>query len=164
MNRRMLIVAGSVLLLAGSVSMLGGSLLWADAPDEGDSEGTSSEVEKLQGTWRLHSQVIDGTKAEPADFDDVRLIFDENEYTFKDQKGVRKTGSFKVFPRRKPAVLETTYAEEPAEGKTVSRIYQWLDKNTLKMCSPGPDERVPDNFESLTGSRRVLSVWKRVEE
>ena len=123
MNRRMLIVAGSVLLLAGSVSMLGGSLLWANAPDEGDSEGTSSEVEKLQGTWRLHSQVIDGTKAEPADFDDVRLIFDENEYTFKDQKGVRKTGSFKVFPRRnrpcwKPPTPKSRPRAKPSAAST----------------------------------------------
>ncbi len=133
MNRRTLLAACALVWLAGPWSV-------AAPPDEGDPEGTPREVEKLQGTWRLHSLTVNGEKADPASYDDVRLIFDdEDQYTFKDQKGVRKVGTYKVFPKRKPAVLETTYAEEPAEGKTVSRIYQWIDKDTLKMCTPGPD-------------------------
>jgi uncharacterized protein (TIGR03067 family) len=151
-------------LLALLLMLCGCPSAFADPPDEAQPEGSSSEVERLQGTWKLQSLVRDGKKVDPSQIDDMRLILSENEYTFKNQQGQRKVGTFKVHPRRKPAVLETTYAEEPAEGKTVTRIYQWLDKNTFKMCSPGPDERLPDNFESLAGDGREVGVWKHVDE
>jgi uncharacterized protein (TIGR03067 family) len=157
MKHRTLLFA-SLMVLVGSVSV------YCDPPDEAQPEGSSSEAEKLQGTWRLQRLVRDGAQVEQTEIDDMRLIFSENEYTFKNQQGQRKVGTFKVYPRRKPAVLETTYAEEPAEGKTVIRIYQWVDKDTLKLCSPGPDERVPDNFETPAGSGREVGVWKRTDE
>jgi uncharacterized protein (TIGR03067 family) len=153
-------VAGSLLaccLIAWVAS------LSADPPDEAQPEGSSQEVEKLKGTWRLQSLVRDGKRAEPNEIDNVRLIFSENQYTYKNQQGERRVGTFKASPRRKPAVLETTYAEEPEQGKTIRRIYEWTDKNTLKICDPGPDEATPDNFEAPQGSGREVSVWKRVD-
>jgi uncharacterized protein (TIGR03067 family) len=152
------------LLLAWLMLLVGGRVAFCDPPDEAQPEGSSSEIQKLQGTWKLLSLVRDGKQIASTDIDDMRLIFSETEYTFKNQQGQRKVGTFQVHPRRKPAVLETTYAEEPAEGKTVVRIYQWSDKNTFKLCSPGPDENVPDNFESPRGSGREVGVWRRIDE
>ncbi len=157
MNRRTAIFVGLISALALARAA-------ADPPDEADAEGTSSEVERLQGTWKVVSLTRDGERTKPEDFDDMRLIFSETQYTFKNQQAQRRVGTFKVQPRRKPAILETTYAEEPAEGKTVTRIYQWLDKDTFKLCSPGPDERVPDNFEAPQGSGREVAVWRRIDE
>jgi uncharacterized protein (TIGR03067 family) len=138
----------------------------ADPPNESDPEPASgsAEVEKVQGTWKLINLMRDGARLQPTEFDNMRIIFSENEYSFIGQKGDRHVGTFKLYPRRKPAVLETSYAEEPNEGKTVSRVYQWVNKDTLKICSPGPDERVPDNFEAPQGSGRDLGTWKKIED
>jgi uncharacterized protein (TIGR03067 family) len=152
------------LRLALLLMLVGCQIALCDPPDEAQPEGSSSEVQKLQGTWKLVSLVRDGKQLRSTEIDDMRVIFSETEYTFKNQQGVRKVGTFEVHPQRKPATLETTYAEQPAEGKTVVRIYQWLDKNTLKLCSPGPDENVPDNFEAPRGSGREVGVWRRIDE
>jgi uncharacterized protein (TIGR03067 family) len=156
MHRRTILLAS--LLLLGECPYA-----FSDPPDEAEPEGSSSEIGKLQGKWRLVRLVRDGKDIGPSEIDDMRLFFSENEYTFKNQQGQRKVGTFKVDPARKPAQLVTTYAEEPAEGKSVTRIYQWIDKNSFKLCSPGPDERVPDNFEAPRGSGREVGVWKRID-
>lgn len=139
-------------------------LVQADPPDESDPAGTSAEAGKLQGTWRVVKLIRDGQTIEADDFDDMRLVIDEDEYTFKNQQGQRRVGTIKVLASRKPAVLETTYAEPPGEGKTVRRIYRWTGKNTIELCSPGPDERVPDKFAAPTGSGRELATWQRVDK
>jgi uncharacterized protein (TIGR03067 family) len=151
-------------LVAIFMFLLSGPVALSDPPNEAEGQGTSTEIAKLRGTWKLQSLVRDGEQIDPGQIDNMRLILSENEYTYKNQQGLRKVGTFKVRPGQRPAILETTYAEEPAEGKTVVRIYQWIDKNTFKLCSPGPDERVPDNFETPKGSGREVGVWKRIDE
>jgi hypothetical protein len=62
-----------------------------------------------------------------------------------------------------PPLIVTKQADGVKIGKTLTRIYTWVDKDTLKFCAPGPAEKMPDGFTSPHGSGRELAVWKRAK-
>ena len=123
-----------------------------------DSE---ADATKFHGTWQVKSLVRDGKKTDPLESADVRLIFSDDQYTYKDKNGDRHQGTFTVDASKPIAVMRTTLAGGPNRGKSTSRIYKWVDADTVMFCSPGPTEPQPDRFESPAGSGRELSVWVR---
>jgi len=125
------------------------------------AKDSEAEPSKFHGTWQLKSLVRDGKQTDPLENADVRLIFSDDQYTYKDKKGDRDQGTFAVDASKPIAVMRTTLAGGPNRGKSTSRIYKWVDVDTVMFCSPGPSEPQPDRFESPAGSGRELSVWVR---
>lgn len=143
---------------------------WASAadipvPTEGDPNVATpaAEAQKFAGTWKLVSLERDGIKVEAQMISDTRLVFDANQYTYKGQDGKRDQGTFQLDMAQKPAVIVTKQADGVQIGKSLSRIYTWVDADTLKFCAPGPDEKMPDGFTAPHGSGRELAVWKRTK-
>ena len=140
---------------------------WAAAADDAKAtaakslDASETDRDKIQGAWTLKSLVRDGKKADLAEFESVKLIFDKDQYTYRDKKGDRDQGTFTVDATKNPAEMKTTRSEGAARGKSMTRIYQWVDADTINFCSPGTTEAKPDGFEAPTGSGRELSVWVR---
>lgn len=134
-------------------------------PSEGQAEPTTPDVEaqKFSGTWKLVSLEKDGVKVDAQKISDVRLIFDAKEYTYKGQDGKRDQGTFQLDLAHSPAIVVTRQVDGVKLGKAMSRIYTWVDQDTLKFCAPGPDEMTPDGFTAPHGSGRELAVWKRTK-
>ena len=132
-------------------------------PTEGDPNVATpaAEAQKFAGTWKLVSLERDGMKVESQMISDVRLVFDANQYTYKGQDGKRDQGTFQLDMARTPTVIVTKQADGAKIGKSLSRIYTWVDADTLKFCAPGPEEKMPDGFTAPHGSGRELAVWKR---
>ena len=132
-------------------------------PTEGQAVPSTPEVEsqKFAGTWKLVSLEQDGVKVDSHMISDVRLVFDANQFTYKGQDGKRDQGTFQLDLAHNPPTILTKQADGAKIGKTLTRIYNWVDQDTLKFCAPGPAEKMPDGFTAPHGSGRELAVWKR---
>jgi uncharacterized protein (TIGR03067 family) len=91
-----------------------------------------AEIKKFTGTWKLTELERDGKMVPASELGDTKLVFQNNQYTYKALKGGRDQGSFKVDPARNPRVMETTLVDGPRRGQTSLRIYTWIDGDTLK--------------------------------
>ena len=134
-------------------------------PTEGQAVPTTPEVEaqKFAGTWKLVSLEQDGVKVDSHMISDVRLVFDANQFTYKGHDGKRDQGTFQLDLAHNPPTILTKQADGVKIGKTLTRIYTWVDQDTLKFCAPGPAEKMPDGFTAPHGSGRELAVWKRTK-
>ena len=133
----------------------------AEPPTEGKAAPKDTDVDRMQGTWQLQSVIRDG-KAQPAE--GVQIIIDENQYTYRDKTGDQDHGTFTLKSAAKPKdpkEMITLRVDAKGQTKAMTRIYTWVDNDTLKFCSPGPAEARPSDFEAPSGSGREVSVWKR---
>ena len=134
-------------------------------PTEGEAQPSTPAVEaqKFAGTWKLVSLERDGAKVESQMISEIRLVFDANQYTYKGQDGKRDQGTFELDMAHNPPAIVTRQADGVQIGKILTQIYTWVDKDTLKFCAPGANEKMPDGFTAPHGSGRELAVWKRTK-
>jgi uncharacterized protein (TIGR03067 family) len=121
----------------------------------------AAEAKKLAGTWKLASLIRDGQEVPSTEIEGIELIVADNQYTYKGRADTRDQGTFKVDLSKKPPVIVTTKADDADKGTSVSRIYEWQDKDTIRFLTPGPGEELPKEFKSTKGSGREIAVWKR---
>lgn len=136
----------------------------AAPPNEAQSTPKDSESDRLQGTWQLQSLTRDGKAQTTDDIAGVQLIFDENQYTYRDKTGDHDHGTFTVKKSAnaaQPHEMITLRVDAKGQSKAMTRIYSWVDNDTVRFCSPGTSETRPAKFDAPSGSGRELSVWKR---
>ena len=108
---------------------------------------------KLQGTWAATRAERDGKAA-----DDVvghRLSFTGNRFAIRSKGGKPLyEGTFRVYPRTKPAAIDFAHTGGALKGKAWKGIYA-LDGDTLTTCDNAPDlnKGRPAAFEAKGGTR-----------
>jgi uncharacterized protein (TIGR03067 family) len=118
---------------------------------------------KLQGTWTATKAERDGKAA-----DDVvghQLSFTGDRFEIRSREGKRLyTGTVRVDPSAKPAVVDFEHTEGALKGKAWKGIYA-LDGDTLTTCDNAPDldRGRPSAFEAVRGSGHVLITFKRAK-
>lgn len=127
-------------------------------PDAETAEGGRT---RFEGTWHLTSLVHDGKETGKTDLEGVVIIFSGDRYTYKGKAGEHDEGTFAIDAAKEPAVMRTTRAAGANRGKTMLRIYAWIDNDTVKFCSPATGEVQPTKFDAPQGSGRELSIWTR---
>jgi uncharacterized protein (TIGR03067 family) len=127
-----------------------------------DDQGTGDE-EKLTGTWACVSGVIDGKTLAEETAKKLRLTLTKDG-GYKTQRGkqVLFDSTYKIDPRKRPKHIDLIGTEGENQGKAAQGIYV-LDGDTLKICYTMPGEERPKEFESKSGSRATLVVWKRLK-
>jgi uncharacterized protein (TIGR03067 family) len=134
--------------------LVGASLLLAaDAPKPRDQE-------KIQGVWKILSEVENGTDAPPRRNVRVRFQFTADKFIITEGDDKRQ-GAYKLDPARRPSTIELVADDGPNKGKKALGIYQ-LSGDTLTLCltlQEGKDP--PGDFTARAGSGRVLLTLER---
>ena len=128
-----------------------------------DDKGAKAELKKLEGTWQLVSEVMDG-KEQPADYvKRIRWTFDDKgHWRVEDGGKVQFTGDLTVYPDRNPKAADSTLTNEgDQKGKIIRAIYE-LDGDTLKECWTVERER-PRAIDPKPGPGVNYSVYKRMK-
>jgi uncharacterized protein (TIGR03067 family) len=129
-----------------------------------DGKDDRAELKKLEGTWQLVSEIMDG-KEQSADYvKRIRWIFDDQgHWKVQDDGKTIFTGDMKIYPDRKPKAADSTLTGEgEAKGKVVRAVYE-LENDTLKESWVIERER-PRTLDSKPGPGANYSVYKRIKK
>jgi len=135
-----------------------GLLLGADAKDD-----VKKEKEKLQGTWKC--VMLEEKGESKADTEDLRIVFDGDNFSVKRGDETMIKGTFKLDPSKNPKEVDLEVQggikAEGDIGKTAQGIYI-LKGDELKLCvlHPGGTDR-PSEFSAPAGSERMFITLKR---
>jgi uncharacterized protein (TIGR03067 family) len=133
--------------------LVAGFLVAADDPKK--------EAEKLQGTWKLVSLVVDGKEATKGDIKkEQEMMVEGDKFTSTVDDKHSFKGTFKLDPTKKPKAVDAAVSEGQYKGKTLLGIYE-IEGKTLRACYAPPGKERPTEFASKEGSGNHLYVYKR---
>ncbi len=139
-----------------SLVLTAGLLLAAQGAREA---AVKKDLEKLRGTWRYESLVVEGTKADEDDFKNARLVCEGEKFTMNDGTATYR-GTLHLDPAKKPRTIDVVFTDGPEKGKTSFGIYE-VEGDTFKVCIGLAGKERPTEFVSKPGSGHVLEVLKR---
>jgi len=145
----------------GLVVLAVGLLLGAEGGEKGD---VKAERKKLQGTWQLVAEVMDG-KEQPSEYlKQIRFILDA-EGNWRVEKGgeLLFQGTSTIDPEKRPKQMDSTLTM-PAEhkGKVVRAIYK-IEGDSYTSCWAVERPR-PAAFKADLAAGHNLSTYKRVQQ
>jgi uncharacterized protein (TIGR03067 family) len=141
----------------------GGLMFAADSHTMTKEELIRNDFERLTGTFKLVSGVIDGKPVPEQVCRKTILVTDHNKFTVStgNEAGTSARGTFTIDPTRTPKTADSLQADGPDKGKTLLGIYEILDDNYKRACWARAGQPRPTDFSSAPGSGRILQVWER---
>lgn len=116
---------------------------------------STSDLDRIQGEWKVKQLVIDGQALDEATIADARLKIKGD--TFKlDAAGQNESGTLQFDAQANPKTLEVSMQS----GDTIPAIYE-LNGATLKICYAVNSAARPKEFKSSGGSDHVFVVYQR---
>jgi uncharacterized protein (TIGR03067 family) len=117
----------------------------------------SSDLDRLQGAWRIESSWWNGAP-EPEAARTVTILFQGNRCLTLDRDGkLYQEETIELLPDRHPRGIDRRGKDS---GPAAPGIYS-LEGDTLTWCSAGVGRARPTSFSSEPGSRRILLVLRR---
>lgn len=116
---------------------------------------------EVEGTWTITALTIDGNQLGTNDVQQVPNVVITSD---KFEVGGKTAASYTISPDGTPKFVDLRLGETPEKADVSEGIYR-LEDDTLTIClrpAGGVKER-PTEFESKTGSGRILVVLKRVK-
>lgn len=130
----------------------------ADVPAD-----VKTELEKLQGTWRLVKETDDGKEMSAEDARKTKLTFDaDGKWRVEFDGKVVGEGTLTLDPGKRPKTIDYTFTGGQDKGKVFKAIYE-LDGDSFKHCGVLTGPR-PDEFTAKAGSGRSLTVFRRTDK
>jgi uncharacterized protein (TIGR03067 family) len=129
----------------------------------GDAADVKAERKKLQGTWQLVAEVMDG-KEQPKEYmRQIKLTFDaEGNWRVEKSGKLLFQGTSTIDPVKNPRELDSTLtAPETTKGKVVRAIYK-VEGDTYTQCWAVERPRPTAFKANATGNN--LSTYKRVKK
>jgi uncharacterized protein (TIGR03067 family) len=117
----------------------------------------------LFGTWNCVSAVVDGRSLPEETTKLLRLTITDQVYKTEKGKEVLFESSYRTDWSKNPAEINMVGTEGELTGKEAQGIFL-PQENRLEMCYTMPGLPRPTKFESSSGSKAFLIVWKRREE
>ena len=144
------------------LAILGAGLVATAVADE--PAAIKAERLKLQGTWQLVSETMDG-KEQPQEYlRQIRMIFDaEGNWRVEKNGTLLFRGTSTIDPAKKPKELDSTLtAPEANKGSVVRAIYK-VEGDTYTQCwSVGRTRPIAFKADATAGHN--LSTYKRVQK
>jgi uncharacterized protein (TIGR03067 family) len=124
-------------------------------------DAVKKDLQKLEGTWQLVSQVADGKEMPAEDAKKVTVTIDpDGRWQVMKEGKLVLLGTVKLDPAKDPKAADWTVT---AEGKEqVARGIYEVDADTFKHCYSQGDR--PTKFESKEGSKVTYAVFKRAKK
>jgi uncharacterized protein (TIGR03067 family) len=120
------------------------------------------EFKKLQGSWEIEYQEVDGKKTEASEVKGRTICFSVNLFMLRQDKAMVQIGKLKVDPAKSPKTVNAFVEKGKQEGETLPGIYE-LNGDTLKICLNADGELRPKEFKSTPKSGNTFMVCKRVK-
>ena len=129
----------------------------ATAPPEPSGDLARSELDRLQGSWRIESSMWNG-RSDPEVIKSVTIVIQGDNFIWVDRDGNRRTDTIRLMPEQNPRAIDYW---SKGENKTSAGIYS-LEGDTFTWCSAGGNNKVrPTSFASERGSKQSLMVLQR---
>ena len=144
------------------LAVLGAGLLATAAGSE--PADVKAERMRLQGTWQLVSETLDGKEQPPEYVRQIKFTFDAegNWRVEKDGKPLFR-GTSAIDPAKNPKEMDSTLtAPEANKGAAVRAIYR-VEGDTYTQCWAVGRPR-PRAFKADATAGHNLSTYKRVEK
>ena len=134
---------------------------------EVDKKTAETDMEKLQGDWKLVSLEADGTGWRGAKFSDIGNLTIEGDRLFspdREEPEQSWKGTFRLDTTRKPKRI-TIYNQGPSGDLRFNGIYS-VDKDELKLClnEDGTAKAIPSEFKTSKGSPFIFVTFKRMNK
>ena len=115
---------------------------------------------ELEGKWACVSAVVDGQQLPKETVGLLRLTLTRDRYKTEKGSDVLFDSTYTVDTAKTPRQINMIGTEGNLKGKEAQGIYL-LEGGTLRICYTMPGDRRPEKFESPSGSKAYLVVWKR---
>jgi uncharacterized protein (TIGR03067 family) len=119
----------------------------------------TTELDKLQGTWRVASLETDGS-AQPSDELTDTAITVRGSHFISVGMGDAYDGTIELFPRKQPKAFDLVFTSGPAEGERNRGIYR-LDDDTWTICLATRGNARPRSFKTKPDSGLALETLTR---
>jgi uncharacterized protein (TIGR03067 family) len=116
---------------------------------------TASDLDRIQGEWKVKQLVIDGQPVDDATLADAKLKIKGDAFKL-DAAGQNESGTLQFDAQASPKTLEVSLQS----GDTIPAIYE-LNGNTLKICYAVNSAARPKEFKSTGGSDHVFVEYQR---
>jgi uncharacterized protein (TIGR03067 family) len=116
-----------------------------------------AERKALEGTWKLMSAEVAGTKLDGLQPGTVVLTIADAKYTVQAGHSVDK-GTIKTAAKTK--AIDFVGTDGPNKGKTLLAIYE-IDRDTLRVCYDLAGRNRPTEFATSKGKPFYLAVYER---
>jgi uncharacterized protein (TIGR03067 family) len=139
--------------------MAGTGLLFA-AGDKKEA-AVKKDREKMKGTWKVASLVMDGKKVPGEELQKLKILIGADGAMTVQREGetIIKTTN-KIDPTKKPKAIDVTFTMGELKDKSALGIYE-IDGDTIKYCRASPGKDRPAEFSSKEGSGTIFAVYKR---
>jgi uncharacterized protein (TIGR03067 family) len=122
----------------------------------GPAPANKKDMDKLHGTWLLHSGTKDGEVAPADEVAKVKIAVEGDKITlWEDRRAI--TANVKLNAVAKPPAIDIGIR---GGKQNIKGIYE-LDGDTLKLCLALPGNDRPKEFVSQAGSGTRLMTLKR---
>ena len=124
------------------------------------TEPSRMPKDALVGNWSCVSAVVDGKPLPDETVRLLRLTLTSDRYKTEKGSDVLFDSTYSLDSTTNPKQINMVGTEGALRGKEAQGIYS-LEGDTLRICYTMPGDQRPTSFESASGSKAFLVVWKR---
>jgi uncharacterized protein (TIGR03067 family) len=125
------------------------------------TEEEKKDLQALSGTFQVTEFTDqDGKKKDAAELKKMKVIQKAGEWWFHEGDDITM-GLDRVFPKKTPKEIDSTYINGPAHKQTVKGIYE-VSGDTIKYAYAEPNKDRPKDFKAGMGV--TVMVFKRIKE
>jgi uncharacterized protein (TIGR03067 family) len=119
----------------------------------------STDLEKLQGTWRVTDVETDGSEMSAVSFVDATITVRGADFT-SEGMGFAYSGTIEILDGKKPNAFDLVFASGPPEGMRNRGIYV-LDGDTWTICLATRGDARPRSFRTRPDTGYALETLER---
>lgn len=118
-----------------------------------------SDLDRLQGSWRIHSLIVDGAALSRRMIGEAHVRIDGNRFQSLGM-GAAFEGRIHIDTSRRPKSFSIKFTRGPEKGNVNHGIYE-LRGDRWKLCLAAKGGPAPHVFVSEPGSGFVLEILER---
>ena len=122
----------------------------------------NTELEKLQGTWKIVALEVEGAKMGEHMFKESKILVKGTRFNTISM-GATYAGTVVVDALSTPKRLDLVFSEGPHQGSSALAIYEVVG-DTWKMCMGFAGKDRPEAFVSTAKSGHALETLQREAE
>ncbi len=125
----------------------------------GQQSSTQNDVDRLQGTWTLESEVIDG-QTQPVEPVKTKMTYTGHKWIQQQGAQIVMEGSSELRPDKNPKEIDILPTSGPGAGKILLGIYRISD-DKYESCFVLPGKERPIEFSSKPDTGHFLDLFER---